>query len=926
MAVLVGRTDECEFLTATLDDARKGVARAVVISGESGIGKSALLRHVTVAAAASGFTVARAQGIESEAEIAFAGLADITRPFQAGIAGLPEVQARALGGSLALGPPAGGERFVVATATLGLLAAAADSAPLLLVIDDAHWLDRPSAEAITFVARRLVAERIACLIAVRDGEPSAMDCAGLTRLPVHGLGVHAAKELLDRRPSPPMAAEVRERLIDGTGGNPLALIEAADALSPAQRDGRAPIAEPLPTGTGIEQAFLRRLDPLPADCRAMLLLAAAGHGCDLRTIRDAGRRLGADPASIETAEATGLIAIDALRLEFRHPLIRSALYHAAPSSERRAVHRALAQALASHGDEERQAWHLCLAAEGHDEQVATLLERTAVSARDRTAYATASKGFERAASLSADLPSRHRRLVGAAAVGHLAGQLERADSLLDEALGSVSTPLERAEIQHLRGCIGLWRTNPRRSSQMLVEEAERIIGLHPDKAALMMADAVAPAMAGGDVMSALAIGERACLIARHGDRSVQRLVNAIRGAALVAQGRGADGYAHVQASPMFEEMSDFHFTGSAPSYHVPVTHACVWAGDWARGEVMLDRAVGKARALSVIGLLPFLLGVRSELNFRTGKWDAALSDAVESVILARQSGEHSFLPFALVAQSVVHAGRGDRERCQRTVEEAVRLADLHETLPARAYAAASFGLLELGLGRPGDAVPHFEAVAELMRGAGVHQPGVIQWQADHVEACLRAGSRPRGLDVLATFEREAEASGNPWALGASARCRALFADPARVESHLARADELFGRLRATFEQARTDLCRGELLRRARQRVAARGHLSRALSVFDRLRAGPWADRTRAELEATGAPARRRETSAAPPLTAQELQVAKLAAEGEGNREIATALFLSRKTVEFHIGNLHRKLGTTSRARLVRKLLEHSLMG
>jgi hypothetical protein len=422
--MLIGRSAECVTLDRLLADARHGHSAALVLRGEPGIGKSALLRHT--AAQAQGLTVVTARGVESEAQLAFAGLADLTRSLLGYLSRLPRVQAAALKAALALGPPVGGDRFTVAAATLTLLAAAAERRPLLAMVDDAHWLDAPSAEVLGFVARRLQSEGIVLLLAMRDNEPAAFDTSGLAELMVHGLDAASSMTLLRQQATTPIAAEVAGRLALATAGNPLALLEVPALLSAEQLAGTVPLEEPLPAGESIQRAFLRRVASLPEAARTALLVAAASDGSQLM-IAIAARHLGADVAALEAAEAAGLVNLGGPGVEFRHPLLRAAVYHGATPPARRAAHQSLAAAFEQTGDADRRAWQLAAAALTPDEQVAQALEQTGLRAQARGAYAATGRALQRAAQLSPAADHRVHRLYAAAEAFWFAGLLDHSN-------------------------------------------------------------------------------------------------------------------------------------------------------------------------------------------------------------------------------------------------------------------------------------------------------------------------------------------------------------------------------------------------------------------------------------------------------------------------------------------------------------------
>jgi DNA-binding CsgD family transcriptional regulator len=916
--MLVGRSAERATLERLLADARQGRSGVLLLRGEPGIGKSALLRYI--ADQAEGFTVVQARGVESEAELAFAGLADLTRPLLGHLPGLPKVQAAALKGALALGPPVAGDRFTIAVATLTMLGAAAERRPLLAVVDDAHWLDAPSAEVIGFVARRLQAEEIVLLVALRDSEPTTLDTSGLTELKVHGLDRTDAEALLRQQQTAPIAAGVAARLARATGGNPLALLEVPALLSPEQLAGTVPLEEPLPAGESIARAFLRQVAKLAKLTLTALLVAAASDSGELSLIATAASQLGVDTMALEAAEAAGLVRLSGVGVEFRHPLLRAAVYHGATPKARRAAHHALAVAFQQAGDADRAAWQLATATITADAEVAEALEQTGQRAQARGGYGAAAHALERAAQLSPDPPGRAHRLLGAAEAYWYAGHLDHAIHVLDEALSLTTDPHQRADLHHLKGRIEQLRGDMPAAYELLVSEAEQVATSDPPKAALMLADSVQPCIAIGRIPSALATARRACTLAAHASPVGQAFTTIALGTALVCAGQAHEGYPLVLRSRDVLEREGYSAYSNAMFGLGAAT--AIWVEDWEQARQVLTQAIKVARAQSAPGmLLPYNLGSLSQLDLRAGRWDEAAAEATEAVRLARETGQRSVLSFDLVCLAYLDAARGKDKSCRANVTEALELASQYDIGSVKVYAASVLGLLELGLGHLDPAITHLARVADLLAPMGLGEPATVQWAPDYVEACIRAGHLEQATKALETFQQQAEATGRTWALATTARCHGLLAESTHAEAAFAEAYQWHTHCPMPFELARTQLCHGQQLRRAKHRAAARDHLRAALATFEQLDARPWADQARAELQATGETAHRRAQPPTRRLTPQEFQVARLVADGRSNRDIAAALFLSPKTVEFHLGSIHRKLNTTSRPQLVHLLLQ-----
>src|SRR6266542_4420042 len=520
--MLVGRAREMARVAELLDGARQGRSGALVLRGDPGVGKSALLGWAREQAA--GFLVFSARGTQSEVELAYAGLADLFRPVLDRLDVLPPRQTAALASALAIADAPAGERFAVAAATLAMLDAASESAPLLAVVDDAHWLDAASAEALLFAARRVEAEGAVLLFAARRDDGS-FAAHGLDELPVGGLDRQHTAELLAGRAAWPVAPHVVDDLAAQTGGNPLALLELIPLLTGEQLGGVEPLPDPLPAGASAERAFGRRVAALDPPARQALLVAAAGATDDVEAIW----------------EAAGLLTVDAAGMTFRHPLVRAAVYGSAAPSRRRAVHRALADALPGALTADRRAWHLAAAALGPDEDAASQLEAAAERAQQRSGFAAAAAALQRAAALRPRAADRLRRLLAAAAAAQRAGLVEHAVRLLDEALRRTGEPAGRAAIQHTRGRIEMFRGRTRTAARLLAAEAAAIRTVQPDQAARMLAEAAMAAFLAGEVAESLAMTVQAQETVAGGGGVAELVTKLVTGTALFHAGQPADG-------------------------------------------------------------------------------------------------------------------------------------------------------------------------------------------------------------------------------------------------------------------------------------------------------------------------------------------------------------------------------------------------
>jgi DNA-binding NarL/FixJ family response regulator len=915
--MLVGRQPECDRLDELLLAGAQGRSGVLVVRGEAGIGKSALLGYARARAAGARMQVLEARGFESESELPFAGLLELFRPVLPRLAGLPPAQAKALEGALALGPAQPGERFAVQVATLSLLAAAAEPPPLLALVDDAHWLDRASAEALLFAARRLEAEGVVLLLATREGERAVFEAPGLDDLRVPPLSQEAAGSLLSIHAAAPPSPEVADRLIRGTAGNPLALIELATILTGEQLAGREPLGEPLPVGASAERAFLRRIDALEERIRVALLLVAASASGELGPILLAASRLGVGAGDLEQAEAAGLLSVTESRLTFSHPLVRSAVYSAASPAQRRIVHHALAEVLVGERVADQRAWHLAAAAFGPDEQAAAALERAAVNAELRIGHASAVVAFERAAQLSPGEEARARRLFAAAEAARLAGQNERALRLLDDALVSTADPQLRVGVQHVRGRIEFVRGRARTAYELLAGEASRILELEPDRAATMLAEAAIASLMAGDAPAALNTAAQARSAMQTSGGSAELITSLIFGTAMYRLGQTAEGFRLLLPAAAIAEARD----GPRPDadYVVFTALTLIWVGDHARADRLLRGLIAEARTASALGVLPNALFVHAHLDLRTGRWASAYANASEAVRLADEIGNALWHYFALGSLALVEAGQGRESECRRHAAEAIELIRGLELEYPRDVGDA-LGLLALGLGRPLEAITHLEPVNRIAVEQTGGAPVLLRFSTfDLIEAYVRSG-RPLPEQLVDNLVAYAESEGFDVLRAMAWRCRGLIADDAGFDACFGESLRLHQATDMPFAQGRTALCYGERLRRAGRRVEARTQLRAALQTFERLGARPWGERAAAELRATGETVRRsRDPTPAEQLTPQELQIALVVAKGATNREAGATLFLSPKTVEFHLGRVYRKLSVRSRTELTRLL-------
>ena len=917
--MVLGRAAEQARIDALLEHARSGVSGTLIVSGEPGIGKSALLSYA--ADKCLDMTMLSATGVKAESELAFSGLAELLHPILDLIDEIPKPQAAALASALAFGPPVMSDPFAVSAATLSLIAAAAENSPLLAAVDDAHWLDAASRGALAFAVRRLHADRVVFIFVIREGEKTDLQFADLPRMTLQGVGFETCRELLARGAGSPVAARVAQRIWEETQGNPLAILETPRLLTAAQLLGTEPLPELLPAGPGIQMSFERRVATLPKRTQMALLVAAASQSGSIKEMARAYAGSEVALVDLDSAEAAGLISNDGLRIQFRHPLVRAAVYQAAAPADRRAAHRALASSADFDGSPSERAWHLAAAAQGEDEEVAAALEAVANDARRRSGPAAAWRAFERAARLTPDPEQRARRLHEAGSDAYVAGQSERSRALLDEAHVLAREMSLRADIEHTRGRIEMWTRSPAAARKILLKAAEQIEAHDPAKATLMLVDAATTTTQEVDpdesmVQQSLRVSQRAYELGCQVGGITQAAAEGAYGKALVILGQNADGHRLLLRSL---EAIDARESPWLAIQLIQYAHAFLYFEEFDRMRAPLERLIAEARESSAPGALPYALGHLSELDFRTGRWSAAHTEAAEAVELATELGHKFSLIYALACLSWIEAARGLEADCKAHV---ARLWDVseHARDAVGGYVARITGLLDLGMGRNEEAVKHLLPVVKALARLGLVTPYLFQEGPDLIEAYVHTGQRSEAQAALMVLQEQAAAAPGLWPRAAAARSRGLLEDD--FQPAFEEAMSLHARTDMPFERARTELCYGERLRRARRRAEARDQLHAALETFERLGAEPWADRARNELRATGETVHR-DRSASDELTLQELQVALKVSEGATNREAAAALFLSPKTIEAHLSRIYGKLGIRSRTELAHRFAQDS---
>jgi DNA-binding CsgD family transcriptional regulator len=896
---LRGRGRECEALRRLIDNARTSQSSVLVLRGEPGVGKTALLEYVLERS--SGCHVARVGGVESEMEVAFAGLHQLCAPMLPGLDRLPAPQREALQTVFGLrdrtAPP---DRFLVGLAVLTLLSEIAAKEPLICLIDDAQWLDRASVQAMAFAARRLLADPVAMVFAVR--EPSdEHELDGLPDLVVEGIGDADARLLLASAIPGPLDARVRDRILAESRGNPLALLEVPRASTPAELADGFGVIDPGPIPGRIERSFARRLEGLPTDTARLLLTAAAEPLGDPSLLWHAADRLGIGADAARPAVADGLIELG-VRVRFRHPLVRSAIYRRASLEDRQAVHGALAEVTDPAGDPDRRAWHRAHAAAGADEAVAGELDRSADRARRRGGMAAAAAFLNRATELTPDPGLRGERALAAAQAAFEAGALDKASELLATAeLGPLDS-LQRARLERLRARLVFARTRGSEALRPLLDAARRLEPLDADLARETYLEAITAAALASRFITSDQMREvaEAARRASPGPRPIDLLLEASAISAL-------EGYA-ASVPPIRRALTAFRQDAGDES-----TGRWLWLAARIAGEVWDDEArhelatrqVRLARETGSLTVLTVGLTLAAMVRLHEGDFAGAAALVSESEVIGEITGNASMSQPALL----LAAWRGDEQSRQALQTGAEAAAARGE---GRAVALAEYGraVLENGLGR-------YEAALAAAQRAGEHEELVLSgWVlVEQVEAAARIGRPDVATDALDRLAARAGVSGTEWALGVEARSRALISHDEEAELRYREAIERLGRSRAVAELARAHLVYGEWLRRENRRVDAREQLRLAYDMFVRMGAHAFAERAGRELATTGAAVRGRVKDASSELTAQEAQVARLARDGLTNPEIGARLYLSRRTVEWHLRKVFTKLEITSRREL-----------
>ena len=912
IGMLVGRAKEAEALDDVLAAVRDGLSGALVLRGGAGIGKTTLLDWA--ARSAGDMQVARVAGVESEMGLGFAGLHQLLMPFLPGLGRLPEPQRAALGSAfgLAAGPPP--DRFLVGLATLTLLTDAAASRPVLCVVDNGQWLDQASAGVLGFVARRLLADRVGMLFAVQDGEARAAVFEGLPELPVAGLDEQAARELLAALAGGPVDPRVSERIVAETAGNPLGLVEFGGALTAEERSGAAPFTGPLRFGGRLEKLYLSWVQALPADAQMLLLVLAADQLGDPAKVWRAAGLLGVGPEAVELSAVERLVT-GTPSLRFRHPLMRSIVYHGATAVARWRAHEALASVSDPEREPDRRAWHLAQAACGPDEEVAGELEQSAGRARGRGGWTSSAAFLERSAELTPDPAHRTGRLLAAAEARLVVGETSAARSLLDRAAPDLPDPVTSARARRLEGGILFAAGESARATSVLLEAARMIAPYDPRLARDTLLEAFA-----AQLSSRRGAGTAEFLRAVRAAPAVTSPATAadllLDGFAAVAERRFAVGSGLLRQA-IAAVLGGQPIPCDTPQRFLAFRLAASQLYDDATGRELASQWVARAREQGALGILVVGLGVQASSQVAEGRFAAAEATMAEARALAEAMGNATYLDGLARPELEVLAWRGDEDAARSLAGRLLSAMDGQGDGHGAQRVRGALAVLELGLGN------YREALGQHPLRDGADEP-VLGYQSSPdvlIEAAVRSGDLTAASAAMEAAAPWWQACQTALSLGLLARCQALLAGDEDAEAGYRLSIDHLRQCQVAPQLARSHLLYGEWLRRQRRRRGAREQLRTAHEMFAALGMEAFARRAQGELRAVGEHAAACGTGAPDTLTSQEAHIARLAADGATNQEIAAQLFVSASTVDYHLRKVFRKLGVTSRVQLPQALSE-----
>lgn len=905
---LRGRTEELRRLTALLADAAAGHGAALVLTGEAGVGRTALLTEVERQARSRGFTVLSTQGSEDERVVPFAGLQRLLHPVLDHAPTLPPAQAEALRRAVEDGSCAEGDRLRLGLAVLGLLRGVTRERPVLCCADDAHRLDPDSTRVLGFVARRLGGERIALLLAHRDDEPVGEPVPGIPTLRLTGLDLRASQELLADRVPGGLTGDVAVVLATLASGNPRALVELATALTPAQRRGEAPPPVTLPVDSALRATYLARLTCLPEATRWLLLLAAADEELEVEELIAAGEASGVGVDELEPAESAGLVRVEHRRVVIPHRLLRSVIYHESTLTRRRAAHLALARVLDPVRHRLRHLVHRAAAASTPDDELARELRRAAETGPP----AVASLALERAAELSTEPDTVATDLLGAAHHAWRAGQAWRARLLLRRAEQQGSSASVRECAQALAGEIELRTGVTVNARNILLDAAAALAGRDRRLAVCALLLAGEALCLSGDHVNYTDVARQALALQRDGEPPDMELVFAyFTGLAAMFRGRPDEAVGPLRTVLTLAGRLD------DTTVLLRASLAAILLGDDHAARRLAERAIAVARAHDDAVSVPQALELAAYADLALGRHDSALTAALDGLELARATGQEGLAAQHLGVLAVLAALAGDRQSCLLRVREIEAITGTGGASQPRAFGRWACALLDLADGQPRSALTRLRGL--LYAGSSKGDLVLRVVVAPHlVEAAAGCGDRATGDAALKAFDIWTRGTGDRAWLALAARCHALLAsEPEEVEAHFREALRQHRSDAPDFARARTELLFGRYLRRMRQPGAAREYLQGALETFQQLDLPSWAEQASAELRAAGGRAGPRPTLGADVLTPQQERIARLVAQGATNREIAAKLLVSTRTVDYHLRNVFAALGVRSRTELAR---------
>ncbi|HUN32358.1 MAG TPA: LuxR family transcriptional regulator [Trebonia sp.] len=906
--LFVDRVEEREILDNVVDAARQGASAALVVHGEVGMGKTTLLDYV---ASAAGLPVARISGIEAEQAFGFAALHRLLLPFIDQVDMLPPPQRTALEnafGLLADNPP---DLFMVGLAALTLLAAQSAGAGLLCVIDDAQWIDRESLQTLAFVGRRIRAEGIVILFGLRTQLEVPPDLAGIPAREVGGLPYEDAIRLLGHAAERPLAAAVARRIVDGMNGCPLALWELGKDLAEGRATDQDRVLEPLTISSRLEDHFFQQVTSLPAETQLLLLIAAVDTTGDRALVRTVGLALECGLDAQEEAERSRFL-LPGPQIRFRHPLIRSAVYARADSEQRRVVHQALAEAIDKSAHPDLWGRHVALGASGPSERLATELEAMSERARARGGYSAQAALLAQAANLSESTPARSMRLLGAATAAVGAGMHSQAADLLGQAEPHLADPAAVAEAQRLRGQLWIQLFQPAKAPAALLAAARSFLPLSNQRAREVLLEAFEAYTMSADFTEGISPHDIASAVEETTPEAEARTLEDLLldgSAALFTRGRAA---AYEQYRRLGQLLRDGKITDQILKRGTFGALVMDEIFDDQAFAMWAERADGYARQSGALLALLFNLFSLEEVDVRAGRLGAAAGRQAEALDLAAAAGlpvdYFSHLDFTIWAWA------GDEERTQSATAAVIAINTAIGSAQPVTNAHRALATLHLGAGRYREALEESDWVrAHSMIGIGSLTLPLA------VEAATRAGEQAKAQDAFTELEARARASGTPWALGLLARSAALLAEAGEAEGFFEQAIGFLGQTSVTVDLVHTRLLYGEWLRREKRKADARAQLQQAHDRFTAMGAAGFARRAEMELLATGARIQPRPVRRETGLTPQERRVAELAAQGLKNMEIASALFISSATVDYHLQKVYRKLQVSSRVRLAKAL-------